>query len=169
MSYQNNMQDAEECLACYGFTCDQLLPCKHYVCASCTHKWLVGMKKMNCPMCRQVVVSVSPSLDVACKGSILSLHPKPKRPVGVAMRNHAQEGVVIVKVVKDEIADCAGVKPGDWITHINNIPILQHAHAASIIDRASEHGMDIELRLRRPTRVKGFLEKCLYGFCWIKK
>jgi len=137
----------EECVSCYAPTQNTVQPCAHSMCEPCAAKWVVAMDKRSCPLCRGIVVRIGPSPEEG-----LLVHGRTVWVVGKEVRVSvasipSRMGVCVVAVAEVAAAYAAGIRRGDILTHINDIPLHAHDQAISIIDRALDVGHPFSVRV----------------------
>lgn len=128
--------DAEWCCICFEKTTNHVNPCGHVMCKSCVLRWCE--KKVQCPLCKTVLVCPCPPSKLSMKYPSLLVTPTPEAPeIGVTLTN-GTDGVVVKTLAKKSLAAACGLKSGAVITHINDIPTKTHEMAIQIIN-ASQH------------------------------
>ena len=153
------MQDDTECAVCFSPTDNTLPPCNHRVCLECIHRWTET--SLFCPLCRGVLLGRQPLLPTRDAAVI---HPQKHRHVSKRMREcvvhnppgtfpgisvyNAVDGVMIRDVRKVDQAYKSGLRVGDVVTHINGMPVTDHATAVAIFDTARIHGTTLTCTLR---------------------
>lgn len=137
--------DAAHCVVCLEPTTAALEPCRHSLCSTCAGRWLP--KSPTCPVCRGVVVAAR--LPYAClDGALAVVVPSPVRPLGVTLTD-APGGTRIVRLVRKDEGWRCGLRRGDLVTHVNEIPVQHHSHAVRIVDAAMGCGAPLVLHVRR--------------------
>ncbi len=71
--------------------------------------------------------------------------------MGVTLTS-GQQGVRVIRLNRRDLGYTYGLRVGDVITHINNIPIGDHQMAINIMDRARMTSLPIRLSVRRRRR-----------------
>ena len=149
---------AKECVVCYEPTVDFVKPCTHPLCAKCAYKWFE--KKTVCPMCIEVPCGFSVRRPVQLGGRDITI---PTTPLGVTLIN--QSGKVIVKTAYEyDTAFKNGVRPGDIILFVNDIPASSHEKAISVIKSAERNGVSVVLSVEAPSSKRK--KTCPWG-CFI--
>ena len=147
------MTGEDECAVCMQETANRLQPCNHVVCVDCIDTW-VRKQHMTCPMCRGVLIAKGVTGVTDETGSPLTIVLKSGDHAGVTLVDDAVSGGVRVRhLVLCDRAYRAGLRPGDVITHFNDMPVRHHADAVAIVDRATQVQRDMTvtvLRHRRP-------------------
>lgn len=134
------------CVVCYEPTNDHLKPCGHLICETCTVKWFT--KRVVCPICIAVPYATSVRRSV-CDGECDVIIPT--FPLGLVLTNNA--GAVVVKSThKKDSAHKGGVRQGDTITYVNDIPVRRHVDAIGVIRSAEEQNVCVVLTIRRVRR-----------------
>ena len=156
--------DDTECAVCMAGTCDRLQPCGHVVCTACFMRWVT--RSPTCPLCRGVVIGTS-SPDGALRehdGSIVLIEfganlgrESPRDHAGITLTSHGNDSVRVRRVVRRDMAYSAGMRVGDVLTHINGVPVNDHATAVAMIDRATQSGATLAIRRRERQRSRSGL------------
>ena len=132
-----------ECAVCLQETSNTLQPCKHVVCATCIDQW-VAKRHNTCPYCRGILVGLRSTEPT---GGNVKLVLRGDH-AGITLVN--DNGAVRVrKVVLCDRAYRAGLRPGDVITHLNDIPVNRHADAVAIVNRATQARVDLVVTVKR--------------------
>lgn len=115
-----------ECVVCFEPTAECCMPCRHPMCHQCSSKWF--RKKTICPMCRQVPASYHSERPVADgeRDVVISSFP-----LGLTVWNRGRD-VCVAKTVARDSAARAGLRPGDRIVHVNDIPVQRHGDMIEI-------------------------------------
>ena len=132
------------CVVCFEPTDAVLEPCRHVLCGNCAGRWLP--RSPTCPACRRVVVSAP--LPAVCPDGALTVVPSPRLPLGITLAN-APGGTRIVRLVREDEGWRCGLRPGDLVTHVNQIPVQDHGNAVRIIEAATGCGAPTVLHVRR--------------------
>jgi hypothetical protein len=144
------MSEDDECAVCLQETSNRLQPCKHAVCGTCIDTW-VAKHHMTCPMCRGVLTGTGRAPDTS--KSLLQIVLKNGAHAGVTLVNDAMSGGVRVRrLVLCDRAYRAGLRPGDVITHLNDLPVQRHADAVAIVNRATQVQEDVIVTVHRQRR-----------------
>ena len=129
----------QECVVCYEMTNECCMPCRHPMCMECSLKWF--HKKTICPTCRQVPSSYCSSrvvLDGERDVLITSF------PLGFAVCDQ-RDNVCVTKVVPRGAAAKTGIRSGDRIVHINDIPVQRQEDLMLIIRCNEVHATPVRL------------------------
>lgn len=103
-------------------------PCDHVFCSSCLYEWISKSKDCRCPMCRDIIHRL-PAEQTICHVRI------PPFPAGVTVTNEISTGkVIVININKRDSAYCNGLRRGQIIRKINNIPIFTHEQCIGIIE-----------------------------------
>lgn len=140
----------EECPVCYHPTTNRVRPCGHIVCEACIRRW-VGTSKVACPSCRGVLVEMTTPRTRPSSPSVRIDFPKEGMTAGVTFSN-AEGGVVVERLTDASRARECGLRKGDVVVRINDIPVTTHGNAVAIVDRATETGVPITCTLLRKKR-----------------
>lgn len=152
MKVDNSAMD--ECAICLEPTSDRLYPCSHVVCESCQRQW---RKQSNaCPLCRGVVVHIDHGKTATPHVTkFANLVIKVDFPInthgGVTLRNSAWfPNTVYVRSLHlgDQCAAC-GLKRGDYVLAIDNIPIPSHEVGIRLINHATQTQRTMQVHVRR--------------------
>lgn len=121
--------------------------CGHQLCETCCIDWLT--KNPTCPLCRKNIVGIiSPYRDTK---QILVI---PRGEMGITLTEHTK-GLQVLNVVLNDDASKAGMKSGDIIISINNIPFTNPAIAVKMIEDAKNECEIIEFSLYNSTICPG--------------
>ena len=126
------------CCVCLESTSNALLPCMHYVCVKCAT--ICVQTCILCPMCRQVIVQYKPSIEVNSDSVIVEFACACEMHAGIELIS-LSNGVGIKKLCTNDQAYKHGLRVGQKITHINNIPIRAHEDGTRIFNTAAYHKM----------------------------
>ena len=159
-------QDDTECVVCFSPTDNTLPPCDHRVCLECIQQWTEI--SLHCPMCRGVLLGRHP-LQPPDECPVTStpkfprrrwrlgssvprqraciVHSPPGTFPGISFYN-AVGGVLIRWLRKVDQAYKSGLRVGDVVTHINGMPVTDHATAVKLFDTARVHGVTLTCTLR---------------------
>ena len=169
---------ADACIVCFEAAGVPLRPCLHRVCIECTTSWM-SKGHATCPMCRGVILGFDTHAapeegggqggqgEEEGEGRPLLAPPRPSRArmhitidlpadthVGVTVCDHPR-GVRVQKLVKADRAAVCGLRYGDVITRLNELPVPTHAFAVQIFNDAAQRGESILCEvIRHPHRVQ---------------
>ena len=123
--------------------------CTHHFCYQCIVRWC--KTKNTCPICKETINEirydsefdilnnkiVSKTLNLFDENiKILDFSKYCNLHGGITLANNPDSpGVIVKRIVKDQIADICGFKIFDTILFINNIPCTSHKQTISIIDQ----------------------------------
>jgi len=124
----------------------------HHFCYPCLFQWCV--KNNSCPTCRQPIFEIKfdVEFDILLHGKESSIfrHPNqikiafPKgKKAGVTLRNNEGPGVQITSLTEKDQFYLAGLRKGNVILFVNNIPCNNHNFAINIINNASYSNMPL--------------------------
>ena len=125
----------DECVVCYEMTTDRVVPCNHTICASCARSWFT--RRVVCPLCLQLPCKLVTS-DGGDETDVFFDRP----PIGVTVTTRSNE--VIVKAVQRS-AFKKGIRVGDIVRHVNDIPVTRHTDVISIVQNCEKHNLSIKL------------------------
>jgi hypothetical protein len=134
------------CVVCYEPTSDHLKSCGHLLCGSCAVKWFA--KRVVCPICIAVPYATTvrrPVRDGEHDVIVLTF------PLGLVLMNRSDSVLVKSTHAKDS-AHRSGVRHGDTITFVNDIPVCRHADAIGVIRAAEQRNVPVVLTIRRARR-----------------
>lgn len=186
-------EDEDECVVCYNPTANRLSPCNHIVCLGCAELWVV--RSVKCPVCRHTLVSLQlPDIPVQLQPLPLDISsssktpthafawcrrkpPAPPRPfvivyfppgthAGITFAN-ADQAVRVSRLIADDQCARHGLRKGDLVTYLNDIPVTDHARAAAISDAARDAGIPLKFTLAIPKKKScmSMLDVCLTNVC----
>lgn len=139
---------------CYEATTDRLAPCDHAVCGRCARRWF--LTKLTCPFCLRVPCALVDGRRPRLLERELVVRPG---PIGLTMAS--PDGRVFAKgLTPGEAAHRAGLRAGDLITHVNNVPVRDHRGASSVI-KSAEAEATAPLTLRVVPAARARLAACL--------
>ena len=134
-----------ECCICFESTTNHIVPCGHNMCKDCILRWCE--KRVQCPLCKTVLVSPCPTPKLNMMYPIIALRPFPgATEFGVTLTD-CTEGVMVKALAKKSLAADCGLKVGAIITHINDIPTKAHATAIQIMNAAQHDAHPLYLTL----------------------
>lgn len=147
-------EEESECAVCFCPTDDRVHPCGHIVCYACASRWVE--KSVTCPVCRSTIVSTQTraSRTEAKRLVVVEFTDQLNDLVGITLENWYNRSVRIMNVRRQNLARKFGLRAGDIITHINNIPVAEHDTAISIIDTAQQHQLPLAFQLRVPVSIR---------------
>ena len=163
-----------ECPICFKIIQDSVVTnCVHHFCKKCLNQW--GRKKDNCPKCRSFIYSIKNDeefnsinkesyklLDIENLENLdssesktdedinfynLSISQLPFKKIGLSLSGNSYNSVKISKVEPKGIASFVGLKKGDIILSINNIPSISHEQSIKIIEFNKHINYDITLEV----------------------
>ena len=142
--------------------------CIHHFCFKCIMEYMYSTQNSSCPKCRAPIYSVD--LDPEFDGSITErrvLTSVPSKPspgsmcvvcedvnvipggkIGITLSKGVL-GLHVLKVNPDSDSYRCGLRKGDAILSINNIPFRSHSQAIRCINNSSEQGKVIRFRIVR--------------------
>ena len=126
--------------------------CTHHFCYKCIIKWC--KTKNICPICKETIneIRCDPEFDFLNNNNIVSktqtlfeenikildFTKYNKLHGGITLApNTSSPGVIVKRIVENQLADICGFKIFDVILFINNIPCTSHKQAVSIIDHCA--------------------------------
>jgi len=159
--------------------------CAHHFCEECYVEW--SERKASCPTCRAPVWMITRDAEYArvvgarttsgknvstpqeqkgARPSTGDEHDELNRPrhirlvgpAGLTIANSSQGGCAVVKVIKGNGGDLAGIRVGDIIKAVNGTEVRDHRFAVDFIERRCRVG-DCEVELKSPTNWKNELRR----------
>lgn len=118
-----------------------LKPCNHSFCMDCAYR-ICRQFDMKCSFCRQVVCKIEPHTQEVDK----TIEVGNGKFAGITLKND-KHGVYVVRMKKEDEAYSV-LKKGDVITHVNGIPAFNHQSVIQAINQATDHAINIELKLQ---------------------
>ena len=115
-----------------------LEPCMHRVCETCARRCCAATR-MRCPMCRRLVLSAS----VADPDANVVLPVGNGKHAGLTVCNDAR-GVRVIAMQKGDLAENA-LLPGDVISRINGLTVIDHVTTIAIIDACTIENRSVRL------------------------
>lgn len=112
---------ADECCICFYATANRISPCGHLMCKECILRWCHTTN--TCPLCKNVVLSPCPMCDLKPTDEP-SLYVKvcPDRMIGITLTD-VRVGVRLKTVDRHSLAHRLGMRRGQIVTHVNDIPM----------------------------------------------
>ena len=146
----------EECPICFESMAPDataaLPACPHKLCLRCAAETL--KRDARCPVCRTGVYAVNtllPCRPLPQETFTCSVKVGPKQHAGIAIVNATAEGAVrVLRVLRGDQMRLAGVRAGDLIFAINNVPVVNHHVAVDIMNQAMREQDDLTCHLWRP-------------------
>ena len=143
--------DKECCICCEPMLQGQMctLGCKHSFHCTCIRKWLLVDNDYRCPICRTALFKCTPSIPLTSLCAIptcgrikwIQAH-KLLRP-GMTLSTSSGGGVRVERVMQHDAAAKAGIKVGDVILYMNDVPCHGHTQAIRVLEAAFEHMTDV--------------------------
>ena len=137
-----DMDDDDECPICYNEMKKPVtMSCGHSICVRCFPRCVLE-RSLSCPLCRQIVYDVSPALrsDVT-----LSVRCTKSQFLGISVANHPY-GVEVIHLNPNDLG-YRFLKVGTVLTHINNIPQLNHQDSVRLMDECREKEVSMTLSM----------------------
>lgn len=143
----------ETCVVCLEPTANAVRPCHHAVCETCIDAWL-ARGHPTCPTCRGTLVAARVVPIVPLRGTVhLDVDGAKGAHAGLTLACGLVPGSVVVKcVMKTDRGAASGMRPGDVITHLNGMPVHDHASAVAVVDRATDLGTSLVCTVARRSR-----------------
>ena len=132
----------DECPICLQHhTLISIKPCTHRFCTRCICKWL--QNKSNCPLCKCMVLDLglSNTCDVRIPPYSSDVH------FGITLTNNATDHIIIKHVNSKDIAYRHGLRIGDKICMVNDIPLNGKHHSCVIAMINDAKRLELELRI----------------------
>lgn len=152
---------SHSCCVCFEPTADLTHPCRHPVCDACLSRWLLR-DRVDCPICRDTLL-YGPRQDGGERWAddnvvlvCFSSDPLVREHVGIRLRQAGRQ-VVVQAVHRKDLAHARGVRAGDTLSYVNNIPIVSVRSAIRVVDAATERKHSLVLTVRRPKRHQRWL------------
>ena len=145
--------------------------CIHHFCFKCIMEYMYSTQNSSCPKCRAPIVSVdfdpefdgsvtekednnTPVRSIPSRGSMYEdVHLTPSGKIGITL-SRGVFGLHILNVKPDSDSYRCGLRKGDAILSINNIPFRSHSQAIRCINNCSEHGREIRFRIVRKPELR---------------
>lgn len=144
--------EAEECPVCLESVRDPVLlhPCRHLFCRACSYRVLLE-GGVRCPLCRGIATALTPHSPSLRKGRAavrLEVDAERGRHAGIRVRDDVRGGFVKVEaaVSQDEASRC-GIREGDAILSVNNIPAVHHRDVVAVVQECTDRGHPVTLVL----------------------
>lgn len=129
-----------------------LRPCLHRVCANCTLSWM-QRGHSTCPMCRGTILGFDPrptqqpervesNTPLLHDHMYITIDFTESTHTGVTVCDHPR-GVRIKALCKRDRGALCGLRYGDIVSRINNLPITNHAHAVRLFDQSAQSGESV--------------------------
>ena len=140
--------DNSACSICFNHTNNVVVPCRHTICESCMNKWYKKKQCIKCPVCRQTLHSFTEKI---VHDADLIMFCGENDHYGVTLKS-CPEGVIVVKVDKNDCAYNSGLKKNTKITHINGISIKSHENAVKILDSTKLNKCSVYINIVKETK-----------------
>ena len=129
----------DECCICFHPTENTVEPCQHRMCKECIVRW--SRRTMRCPMCKACLLSPCPlqTLNTASCNTTIHFDVPSHSKVGITLCETNRGRVRVKAVQPKDLAHRNGLRKGNIITHINDLPVSSHHAAISIINQAQDH------------------------------
>ena len=139
----DNLINNDDCAICFNFTNNTVAPCGHVICETCIEKWYRKKSCLKCPVCRQTLHSFNGKI---IHDADFVMFCGESDNYGITLKK-CTDGVVVVKTVKNDIAQTSGLKKNTVITHINGIQVNNHENAIKILDSAKLHKCSVYINV----------------------
>lgn len=148
-----------DCIICCKTISESCIPsCSHHFCYTCISKWCKNNINPQCPICRLPIreLKFDPEFDnliniinkINNKNEIKYINKfinnrkiiidfnniKSRIPIGITLKNNKGPGVIVTKVIKNNMAYYSGFNKNDIILFINNIECTNHKHCINILE-----------------------------------
>ena len=144
-----------ECPICYNIIRNSCIgSCTHHFCLECLIQWCEN-NGTKCPICKTLIKEIRPDIEfnnLNCPNSTNICMDNLNNKVVVNFSNNEKAGITLennfmiksnmqspgVRVKKiDQKDNCykAGLRKGDIILFINNVPCINHKQSVDIIDK----------------------------------
>ena len=133
-----------DCAICFNSTNNTVAPCRHIICETCIDRWYRKKSCLKCPICRQTLHSFNGKV-VHDADFVMSCCGEDDH-YGITLKS-CTDGVIVAKIVKNDIAQISGLKKNTVITHINGIKINSHENAIKILDSAKLHKCSVYINV----------------------
>jgi hypothetical protein len=158
----------EDCCVCFhAAAAAPLRPCGHWMCGACVDRW-VAQGHVSCPVCRGVLVA-HPAPGTPPRGGrrvrIEYAGGGGREHVGVTLAT-CVGGVRVRATHPADRARASGVRVGDVYTHLNGLPVRDHAAAIAIVDRAAACKEAVECRVAPAPPRGGRLARWVWPWAW---
>lgn len=147
--------DGGECAVCLQPTIHRLYPCNHAVCSLCEREW--RRRSHSCPLCRGLVICTdtqiakTPRDRTRYANLILQVDFPLGSFAGITLQDSAWfPRLVYIKhlCAIDRAASC-GLKRGDYLLTIDDIPVSSHEVGVRLMEHASQAQQTIRVHVRR--------------------
>ena len=140
-----------ECPICFELIENSCVaPCMHHYCYKCLMKW-ISFGGLICPSCKQTIyeIKLDKEFDLINnpnnKNNIIEEYTRKiyinfesNKPPGITIGNVTGLGIKILKLNKKDACYNSGLRIGDIIIKLNNIPCYCHNDAIKIIKNSFE-------------------------------
>lgn len=140
-----------ECPICFELIENSCVgSCMHHFCYKCLTKW-ISFGGLVCPSCKNAIYEIKfdKEFDILNnpnnKNNIIQEYTRKIKlnfvselPPGITIQNMNGFGVKIIKLNKNAVCYKSGLRIGDIITKLNNIPCYNHNDAIKIIKNSYE-------------------------------
>lgn len=155
-----------ECPICFNIIYKSAIPsCTHHFCYSCLKNWCLN-NGTSCPICKKNIYEIKfdrefdiinnknniNNFDMIDNFHKIYINFDKNDEAGITLennyyKNQRRPGVKIKKLKYEKKMYDSGLRNGDIILFINNIPCLDHYNSINIINYASSNGTSIECEL----------------------
>lgn len=140
-----------ECSICFELIENSCVgSCMHHYCYKCLIKW-ISFGGIICPSCKQTIYEIKMDKEFDLinnpnnSNNIVEEYTKKitlnfisDQPPGITIQNINGFGVKIIKLNKKDVCYKSGLREGDIILKLNNIPCYNHNDAIKIIKNSFE-------------------------------
>lgn len=135
-----------ECPICFEIIENSCVgPCMHHFCYKCLMKW-ISFGGINCPSCKQIIYELKfdKEFDLInnpnnmCNqneeySNKIYIDFRSGKPPGIVIQNLVGLGVKVIKLNNTGACYKSGLKVGDIILKLNNIPCYNNSDSIEII------------------------------------
>lgn len=140
-----------ECPICFELIENSCVgSCMHHYCYKCLIKW-ISFGGIICPSCKETIYEIkmdkefdlinNPNNNININDEYtrkLCINFDSNKPPGITIQNFKRLGVKIIKLNKNDVCYNSGLREGDVIIKLNNIPCYNHNDAIKIIINSFE-------------------------------
>jgi len=140
-----------ECPICFEIIENSCIgSCMHHYCYKCLIKW-ISFGGIICPSCKQTIYEIKMdkefdlinnpnNINIVIEQYTRKLNVifESNKPPGITIENLTGLGVKIIKLNKKDVCYNSGLRVGDVILKLNNIPCYSHDDAIKVIKNSYE-------------------------------
>ena len=153
-----------DCPICYNLLTNSCIgSCCHHFCLGCLIKWCEH-GGTSCPVCKTLISEIRPDIEfnkINCPENpnistenlshCIIVNFSKNESAGITLENNSSfggfgkrgPGVVITKIDNKKNCYVAGLREGDILLFINNVPCVNHKQSVDIIDNSVKMNVSI--------------------------